>query len=473
MTGDWRGRAGTRRGGRRRSTTTSCARREGARAAARRSSGFRARRMGAGRRPRGRAVAPGAPSKRWWLDDYALFRALHAPSRRAAVDRVARRAAPRASRRRWPPPGVELAAEILYRSSCSGSPTRSGTRRGRRRSPSRCSATCRSWWTATAPTSGRRPDEFRLDASVGAPPDAFSETGQNWGLPVYRWDVMRERGFDVAARSARGDRRTLFDGYRVDHLVGFYRTYVFPRDGSAAVLHAAPTRPTQLALGRNRARRLRASRRPDHRRGSRHGARLRPRLARAAGRARLQGAPLGARVGRARRSRSATRPRTRPRRSRRPARTTPRRSRRGGTASTRTSGRRSSRRRAFGERLDETTRWRPAEALHPGPARRCCSRCSSPPDPTSSCCRSRTCSAGATASTCRRASATTTGPGACRGRSTRWRNSRRRGTGGAACGVEPALEAVGRRRGLQGWRRRLETVKRRNDPGGLRAGRAP
>ena len=41
-----------------------------------------------------------------------------------------------------------------------------------------------------------RQDEFRLEGSVGVPPDAFSETGQDWGLPVYRWDVLAERDFD-------------------------------------------------------------------------------------------------------------------------------------------------------------------------------------------------------------------------------------------------------------------------------------
>jgi 4-alpha-glucanotransferase len=78
-----------------------------------------------------------------------------------------------------------------------------------------------------------RQHEFRLDASVGVPPDATSPKGQDWGLPAYRWEVsaasrhqwLRQR----AARSA-----ALFHGFRVDHLVGFYRTYVWERDGSAA-----------------------------------------------------------------------------------------------------------------------------------------------------------------------------------------------------------------------------------------------
>jgi 4-alpha-glucanotransferase len=70
-------------------------------------------------------------------------------------------------------------------------------------------------------------DLFRFDATVGVPPDAFSATGQDWGLPVYRWDVMEARDYrwlrDRARRSAR-----LFDGYRIDHVVGFYRTYSRP-----------------------------------------------------------------------------------------------------------------------------------------------------------------------------------------------------------------------------------------------------
>jgi 4-alpha-glucanotransferase len=63
------------------------------------------------------------------------------------------------------------------------------------------------------------------------PPDAFSETGQDWGLPVYRWDVLAGRDYDWLRNRARRN-ADIYDGYRVDHLVGFYRTYFRPSDGS-------------------------------------------------------------------------------------------------------------------------------------------------------------------------------------------------------------------------------------------------
>ncbi len=76
-----------------------------------------------------------------------------------------------------------------------------------------------------------RREDFRLDARVGVPPDAFSATGQDWGLPVYRWDVMEQNGFRWLTE--RGRRMAnLYGLYRVDHVVGLYRTYFFPADGS-------------------------------------------------------------------------------------------------------------------------------------------------------------------------------------------------------------------------------------------------
>jgi 4-alpha-glucanotransferase len=82
-----------------------------------------------------------------------------------------------------------------------------------------------------------RQHDFRFDASVGAPPDAFSETGQDWGFPAYRWKSIAAGGFRwLAARARRS--AELYDGYRVDHLVGFFRTYVREQSGEAAFVPA-------------------------------------------------------------------------------------------------------------------------------------------------------------------------------------------------------------------------------------------
>src|SRR4029077_9092019 len=92
-----------------------------------------------------------------------------------------------------------------------------------------------------------RQHQFRLDVSVGAPPDAFSATGQDWGMPLYQWDVMAHEDFlwlrERARRSA-----DLFHGYRVDHLVGFYRTYGKMKEGGAGFFTPADE-PAQLVLG--------------------------------------------------------------------------------------------------------------------------------------------------------------------------------------------------------------------------------
>jgi 4-alpha-glucanotransferase len=92
-----------------------------------------------------------------------------------------------------------------------------------------------------------RQGEFRIDASVGVPPDAFSADGQDWGLPVYRWSVMAKNGYawmrDRARRAAE-----LFGLYRVDHVVGLYRTYFRPLDGGERAFVPSEV-GDQLALG--------------------------------------------------------------------------------------------------------------------------------------------------------------------------------------------------------------------------------
>lgn len=75
---------------------------------------------------------------------------------------------------------------------------------------------------------------FDLDWSGGAPPekvfkvDPFTEKwGQNWGIPIYRWDELRRRNFDWW-RTRIGNIRKVFHLYRIDHALGFFRIYSFP-----------------------------------------------------------------------------------------------------------------------------------------------------------------------------------------------------------------------------------------------------
>ncbi|HRQ87616.1 MAG TPA: 4-alpha-glucanotransferase, partial [Bacteroidia bacterium] len=51
--------------------------------------------------------------------------------------------------------------------------------------------------------------------------------GQNWGIPLYRWDVLEERNFDWWRRRI-AKTTEIFGMFRVDHALGFYRIYSFP-----------------------------------------------------------------------------------------------------------------------------------------------------------------------------------------------------------------------------------------------------
>lgn len=87
---------------------------------------------------------------------------------------------------------------------------------------------------------------FARELSVGTPPDAFSATGQDWGLPAYRWDACAASDFAwLRARARRA--RALFDGFRVDHVIGFYRTFVRPEQGEP--YFTPGDEPSQIALG--------------------------------------------------------------------------------------------------------------------------------------------------------------------------------------------------------------------------------
>ena len=87
------------------------------------------------------------------------------------------------------------------------------------------------------------PELFNLDMQAGAPPDAFSADGQNWGFPTYNWDKMEETGFAwwKARLSKMSD---YFDAYRIDHILGFFRIWEIPACYKSGLMgHFSPALP--------------------------------------------------------------------------------------------------------------------------------------------------------------------------------------------------------------------------------------
>ncbi len=84
------------------------------------------------------------------------------------------------------------------------------------------------------------PDLFRLNADLepevvaGVPPDFFSKTGQHWGNPLYRWDVMRERGYAWWVDRLRWATHN-FDYIRLDHFRGFAQFWEIPGGEKTAI----------------------------------------------------------------------------------------------------------------------------------------------------------------------------------------------------------------------------------------------
>jgi 4-alpha-glucanotransferase len=182
----------------------------------------------------------------WWLDTYATFRAIHAAHEERAwwdwapalafgePEAVRDAAAALAEERRYRA-YLQWIAELQWREA-------------------RAAAAVRVFGDLPFMVSGDSPDvwarrqEFMLDATVGVPPDAFSDTGQDWGLPPWRWQAMQSTGFQwIRARARRT--AALFDGVRIDHLVGLYRVYVRPIDASLERTFAPSDERTQSQLG--------------------------------------------------------------------------------------------------------------------------------------------------------------------------------------------------------------------------------
>ena len=86
----------------------------------------------------------------------------------------------------------------------------------------------------------RHPEYFNLDSQTGAPPDRFSQQGQNWGFPTFRWSdellAMQRRRLQHMSQ--------YFDALRIDHVLGFFRVWEIPADAVYGLLgHFSPALP--------------------------------------------------------------------------------------------------------------------------------------------------------------------------------------------------------------------------------------
>ncbi len=77
-------------------------------------------------------------------------------------------------------------------------------------------------------------DQLEPDVVAGVPPDAFSATGQRWGNPLYRWDVLRQRNYDWWVQRMRWAEE-MCDMVRLDHFRGFEKCWEIPASEPTAV----------------------------------------------------------------------------------------------------------------------------------------------------------------------------------------------------------------------------------------------
>jgi 4-alpha-glucanotransferase len=196
---------------------------------------------------RAAALAGYLARERWWLDDYALFQAIA-------------ESMPGRSWREWPaelrdrdPRALtdarrDLAEDVLTHQYWQW--IAEGQWQTARERAAACGVEVIGDLTFVVDTHSAdvwaRPGDFMLDVSAGAPPDAFSAAGQDWGLPTYRWDVVAASDFAWLRQRARR-MAALYDGFRVDHLVGFYRSYGKPAGGPP--FFTPPDEPSQIAQG--------------------------------------------------------------------------------------------------------------------------------------------------------------------------------------------------------------------------------
>ena len=101
-------------------------------------------------------------------------------------------------------------------------------------------------------------EQFDLEWFGGAPAETMfkhdrfiQRWGQNWGVPLYRWDIMEQNGYTWWQQRVK-KLTEIFQIFRIDHILGFYRIYAFPwrPERNPEMIDLSPEEAKQLTGGR-------------------------------------------------------------------------------------------------------------------------------------------------------------------------------------------------------------------------------
>lgn len=81
----------------------------------------------------------------------------------------------------------------------------------------------------------KEPELFGMDFQAGAPPDQFTDLGQNWEFPTYNWEAMKADGYQWWKNRFKALEK-YFDAMRIDHILGFFRIWRMPLSAVQGIL---------------------------------------------------------------------------------------------------------------------------------------------------------------------------------------------------------------------------------------------
>ena len=79
------------------------------------------------------------------------------------------------------------------------------------------------------------PQLFGMDFQAGAPPDQFTDLGQNWEFPTYNWEAIKADNYQWWKNRFKALEQ-YFDAMRIDHILGFFRIWRMPISATQGIL---------------------------------------------------------------------------------------------------------------------------------------------------------------------------------------------------------------------------------------------